>query len=115
MKDYISRDEAIEFVKSVVSTMSVCVNKDEWIGMDSMKKRAILALKDVPAADVRENVHAHWYRYSYDEAVCTHCSYVRGTPFESTKEAKQSWKTLPPFCEMCNAIMDEEDKDALSR
>ena len=88
---------------------------DEKENHHKMKKRAILALKDVLAADVRENVHAHWEMLSYDEAVCTSCGYNRNTPFDSTQEAKERWSELPPFCEMCNAIMDEEDKDALSR
>lgn len=52
MSDYISRDEAIESVAGLVSTMSVCVSKDECIGMQSMKIRSVGALRDVPAADV---------------------------------------------------------------
>lgn len=31
MSDYINRDEAIESVAGLVSTMSVCVSKDECI------------------------------------------------------------------------------------
>ena len=71
-------------------------------------QRCIETVHNFPAADVRENVHAHWAMLSFDEAVCTACGYNRNTHFDSTKEAKELWDELPPFCEMCGAIMDEE-------
>lgn len=53
-----------------------------------------------------------WHRYSYDEAICTHCGYDRSTPFESTKEAKEHWDELPKYCEACGALLnDKGDED----
>lgn len=72
-----------------------------------IKENAILnALADVPAADVRPVVRAKWSMLSYDEAVCTCCGYNRNTPFNSTREAREHWGELPPYCEMCSAQMD---------
>lgn len=50
--------------------------------------------------------HGKWIMLSYDEAVCDCCGYNRNTPFYCTKEAKEHWTDLPPFCEMCGAKMD---------
>ena len=52
--------------------------------------------------------HGHWIMYAYDEAICSECNYDRGTPFETTKEAKEHWDELPMWCEGCGAKMDEE-------
>lgn len=50
----------------------------------------------------------HWVMLSYDEAVCSCCGYDRNTPFDSTREAKERWSELPPYCEMCGAFLKEE-------
>lgn len=60
----------------------------------------------IPEVEAAEVVHAQWDMYSYDEAVCSHCGYDRGTSFESTNEANKNWYTLPRFCEHCGARMD---------
>lgn len=73
MKEYIEKDAAIEFVKSLIDTMSVCTSIDECLGMKSMKSRALGALHDVPAADVVEVVRCKDCRYFYnghDEMCC---------------------------------------------
>ncbi len=49
----------------------------------------------------------HWEMLSYDEAVCSCCGYDRNTPFDSTREAKEKWSELPPYCEMCGAKLNE--------
>lgn len=61
--------------------------------------------------DVRPVVREQWYMLSYDEAVCTHCGYNRNTPFDCTREAKEKWDELPPFCEMCGADMRREKEE----
>lgn len=64
--------------------------------------------RDCPLPDVAQVKHAHWIMYAYDEAICSECNYDRGTPFETTKEAKEHWDELPMWCESCGAKMDEE-------
>ncbi|MBQ3330783.1 MAG: hypothetical protein IJG87_06355 [Ruminococcus sp.] len=54
---------------------------------------------------------AHWVMLSYDEALCSNCGYNRNTPFASTREAKEKWKKLPPYCEMCGARMLKEESE----
>lgn len=108
MIDYIKREDAIEFVESLASTMSVCINKDECVGMSSMKKRAIGALHDVPAADVRENVHA--------KAIP---DFEQFSPFEGYEGGtiQTGWKCsacgsvrIGRFCADCGAQMDGGDE-----
>lgn len=36
---------------------------------------------------------------------------VRNTPFDSTREARERWGELPPYCEMCGAKMDGGEDD----
>lgn len=62
-----------------------------------------------PTIDAVPVVHAHWRRYSYDEAICSHCGYDRWTGFECSNEADKKWDELPPYCEECGARMDGAD------
>lgn len=71
--------------------------------------RAFIA--EQPTIDAVPVVHAHWRRYSYDEAICSHCGYDRFTSFECSSEADEKWDELPPYCEECGARMDGERKD----
>lgn len=54
MKDTIYREDAIKEIESLVASMTVCGNMDNWEGMQSMKKRAINALKNMPSAKIEE-------------------------------------------------------------
>lgn len=106
--EHISREAAIKVIQDIINHSHECYVSNaraetaEWC----LKK-----LKELPVADVAEVRHGHWCMLSYDEAVCTCCGYNRNTPFESTKEAKEKWNELPPFCEMCGAKMDESEDD----
>jgi hypothetical protein len=111
MTDYISREAAIEYVESLVSTMSVCVSKDECFGMKSMQQRAIGAIHDVPAADVAPVVHAEWVVSRTDRGwngseypthcKCTHCG--REIPYQDRDN----------YCPHCGAKMQEAKQDAV--
>ena len=96
MSDYIRREDAIEFIENLVSSMSVCVSKDECSGMNSMKFRAIGAIHDVPAADVRENVRGEWVPKGrwYCCSECGHDMIFTGT-FDDEKR----------YCSWCGADM----------
>lgn len=69
----------------------------------------ISIVSEQPTVDAAPVVHAHWRRYSYDEAICTHCGYDRWTDFECSKEADEKWDELPKYCEACGARMDGAD------
>ena len=99
MTDYISRSDGIEFIKSLVSTMSVCVSADECSGMKSMQKRAIGALRDVPAADVVEvDDVARMLTWFFDD----HCP--------CNYNGIDEW--LPYTCEILDECPDPKDKMA---
>ena len=54
---------------------------------------------DCPLPDAVPAKHGHWIMYAYDEAICSECNYDRGTPYETTKEAKEHWDELPMWCQ----------------
>lgn len=96
--DYISREWLLDVVENII----------KW-DTERDRNRAIHQVRELtPAADVRPVVRGHWFMISYDEAGCSCCGYDRSTPFESTREAKEKWNELPPFCEMCGADMRKE-------
>lgn len=105
MKKYIEQEAVI----NKLSDMEKLVKKENTI--DAIICAGIVhccidAVKEAAAADVVEVRHAHWSMLSYDEAVCTRCGYNRNTPFDSTREARERWGELPPYCEMCGAKID---------
>ncbi len=113
MKEYIERDAAIDFVASIVSSMSVCVSKDEWRGMDSMKKRAISALKDVPAADVLEVRHGENIGEDYDavdQFVCSKCGIELQGWYRVERDMDDGEEThheyVMRYCPNCGAKVD---------
>ena len=76
---------------------------------ESRCEYVLSVLRTAPTVDAVPVVHAHWRRYSYDEAICTHCGYDRWTEFECSKEADERWGELPMYCENCGARMDGAD------
>ena len=50
MRDLISRQAAIEAVKHITSSMSVCINTDECHGMKRMQRQAVIELANLPSA-----------------------------------------------------------------
>jgi len=50
MNDLISRQEAIDAVEHITSSMSICVNSDECHGMKRMQRQAVIELANMPSA-----------------------------------------------------------------
>lgn len=51
MSEHIDKQKAIEAIKSITSSMSVCVNSDEQHGMQRMQRQAIIELTNLPSAE----------------------------------------------------------------
>ena len=51
MTDLINRQDAINVVAELVSSMSVCASMDECRGMKNMQERAVRAIADLPSAE----------------------------------------------------------------
>ena len=61
--DLISRQDAIEAVEHITSSMSVCVNTDECHGMKRMQRQAVIELTNLPSAQpeiIRCEDCKHW-------------------------------------------------------
>lgn len=50
MKDPIERQDAIDAIEHITSSMSVCVNTDECHGMKRMQRQAVIELANLPSA-----------------------------------------------------------------
>lgn len=86
MNDYIKRG-------AVLSTFL-----EYGIGWGAAKIKGVI--NSIPAADVRENVHAHWVEmppYTHHQPKDFECSACHESEIRKTR-----------FCPNCGAIMDEE-------
>lgn len=96
MSDLISREAAIEAIEELVSTMSVCVSKEECKGMNWMKQRAILAIENLPTA---EKVGKWIGSGDFDEYYrCSEC-----------RKGETQFGGLYRYCPNCGARMDGEE------
>ena len=50
MSNLIDRQQAIEAIEHITSSMSVCVNTDECHGMKRMQRQAVIELVNLPSA-----------------------------------------------------------------
>ncbi len=50
MADLIERQEAIDAIEHITSSMSVCINTDECHGMKRMQRQAVIELANLPSA-----------------------------------------------------------------
>lgn len=99
MADYISRGKAIEAIMDLPN----CPNGYS----DTYDKECIIGtLEEVPTANVRENVHAHWEEADkYGNRRCSNCETVEHVPTLMGKPIV--WN----FCPNCGAKMCERRDD----
>ena len=105
MSDYIKRDEALSFPFANGHYDHKNANEHFIFGCESYKDW----LEDLPIADVRENVHAHWIKYPSGELICSNCGHRRYKG--NLNDDRQHWFALPKFCEECGSIMDGGDDE----
>lgn len=106
MTDYIKREDALNASK-IVYIEYIAVDDEGYEDGDADDIPCVFKadIEKIPAADVRENVHAHWVRptiingRSFD---ILHCSACGGVPCGVDKSTK--------FCACCGAIMDGGDE-----
>ncbi len=73
--DMISRQDAIDAVEYITSSMSVCVNSDECHGMKRMQRQAVIELANLPSADAVEIVRCKDCKHRYHSVECPCQSY----------------------------------------
>ena len=100
MAEYISREEAINAIKSLESSMSA---KDNYVkGYDAALGGALIAVREVPpASDVQSMNHGKWCGY-----LCSKCNeyadyFISGDFYFDEK---------PNFCPNCGADMSGDTK-----
>lgn len=93
MIEYISREAAIRVIDELYVKRPLDSDRFVLTGVGAR-------LEELPAADVRENVHAHWIHWKNwgDRFVCSNCS----------KEMTES--QIGAFCKECGAVMDGGDE-----
>ena len=102
MNDYISRDEAINAIKSLESSMPA---KDNYAkGYDVALGRVLIAVRTVPpAADVQPVKHGRWIEVTPKHSRCSVCDTTCLIAiYPISRDAN--------FCPNCGARMDEGNK-----
>ena len=77
--DLISRQDAIDAVEHITSSMSVCVNTDECHGMKRMQRQAVIELANLPSAQPdkeipRRVLWSGWKGTRYTRYKCPNCN-----------------------------------------
>ena len=101
MSDYIRREDAKTYFAQKLNERSKYSEYEHGI------YNAMEYLDEIPAADVRENVHGDWKHIGGDEWCCEFCGHVITT--------EGSWEhpldVGKCFCENCGADMRGEKDD----
>ena len=69
--DLLRRQDCIETIEGITSSMSVCVNTDECHGMKRMQRQAVLEIANMPAAQP-EIVRCKDCKYNVSSHKCLH-------------------------------------------
>jgi len=94
MDDYISREAAIETIKSLYPSMPlVKLNVDKWHEKNKAYMDCEAAIEALPAADLRPVVRGKWIKNCWSIR-CSECGY--DMPYTNRN-----------FCPNCGATMEE--------
>ena len=110
MSDLISRQDAVNAIVEITTTMSVCSSVDECHGMKRMQGMAVRAIEALPSAEPERKI-GHWVEIGdepYDEWECDMCGFVIDgsgciDPLEYLK--------IYNFCPNCGASMSEGEEN----
>lgn len=110
MDEYLSRNEAVNAIKSLESSMPA---KDNYAkGYDAALGRALIVVREVPpAADVQPVKHGRWVQIGEQNAKCTACGGVlRSNGIDKTGKAL-IFNAAYHYCPFCGARMDGDKND----
>lgn len=111
MNEYISREEAIDKMRSLKSRFRA---KNDWdSGYDTAIAEAFEHIKRVPVADVQPVKHGHWETWGYvfhgiEWERCSVCGKTADISYIALLEGRIESVT-PSFCGCCGARMEQEE------
>ena len=100
--DLIRRQDAIDAIASLASTMSVCESVDECHGMKRMQSMAVITLHGLPSAEPRKG---KWIRSDEDDGdywECSECGFELN--FNGCIDPEETL-AMYNFCPNCGAAM----------
>lgn len=100
MVEYIERDKALNVCEMHYNH---CISMQDWRG-DTVAWNIGADIKTIPAADVVEVKHGHWYRHDYKTHGDT-CYYCSECEKMALTDSGMVWE-LTPYCPFCGAKMD---------
>ena len=104
MNELISRQQAIDVIEHITTSMSICVNSDECHGMKRMQRQAVIELANMPTIQPKRGKWiktARWGRVYY----CNQCrNYL---DFDGVNAGRGSTN----FCPNCGADMRGEQDE----
>lgn len=107
MYDYISRDAVFDwFCES--ADIDGCVDLPKNNGSCKKGCRHCIdgkELDEIPPADVRKNVHAHWEGFFDGDEYRVYCSHCKDNWYE--EDLWMGGNEFPKYCPNCGAQMDE--------
>lgn len=114
MPRYIYADDIKNAIEGVTRTYLSTLSTTDTIDSVTAKwlyKRLKTLVDEMPTADVRENVHAHWIkndgRYGWH---CSGCGVDDIYAYDWSTENGQD-ELQDHFCPQCGAVMDEREED----
>lgn len=95
MSDLISRQAAIDAVLEIVSSMSVCLSREECRGMKRMQGNAVNVIKELPSAQPERKTG--WWIDTGSGQECSKCH-----------EIQYGYDSGRFYCPNCGAKMEAE-------
>ena len=105
--DLLRRQDCIETIEEITSSMSVCVNTDECHGMKRMQRQAVLEIANMPAA--QPEPHEGYWIGGDGSYICSECNSSPMDFIDTIGASFDAYVEIPMnYCPNCGAKMNNK-------